>query len=59
MSITEVENLDLIEYLVYRRDATIYMLNQTEEGQEYLRNAWRIRDVAPEREKLRKKLGNN
>lgn len=59
MSITEVENLDLIEYLVYRRDATIYMLNQTEEGQEYLRNAWRIREVAPEREKLRKKLGNN
>ena len=26
----EIENLDYIEYLTYRKDAYIYMLNQTE-----------------------------
>ena len=53
MTIQEVEDLNLIDFLIYRRDSMIYMLNQTEDGQEYLRNAWRIKEVAPDRDKLR------
>ncbi len=53
----EVEELDFIDYLIYRRDAFIYKLNKTEKGQEYLDNAWRISQTKPERERLRDKFG--
>jgi hypothetical protein len=33
------------------------MLNQSEAGQEYLDNAWRMEQTAPDRSGLRKKLG--
>lgn len=57
MSIREVENLDLVAFLCYRRDARIYNLSQTEDGQTYLKNAWRIMQTAPDRKKLRQKYG--
>lgn len=56
MPISEVDNLDLVEYLCYLRDARIYRLSQTQDGQLYLKNAWRIKQVEPEREKLREKM---
>jgi hypothetical protein len=56
LSFLEVGALDYIEYLRWRRDAYIYRLNQTEEGQEYLKNAWRMEQTKPDREKLRAKL---
>jgi hypothetical protein len=31
-------------------------MNQTEKGQEYLDNAWRMEQTKPDREALRKKL---
>jgi hypothetical protein len=43
--------------LTYQRDAFITMLNQTENGQEYLRNAWRMEQTEPDREALRSKFG--
>lgn len=52
----EVEDLDFIDYLRYKRDAFIYSCNKTEKGQEYLDNAWRISQTKPERQKLRKKF---
>lgn len=58
ISIKDVEELDLIEFLCYRRDARIYQLSQTEDGQKYLDNAWRIKQTAPDRESLRKKYGD-
>lgn len=57
LSLLEVWNLDLLEYLTYRRDAFIHRLSQTEAGQEYLDNAWRMEQTEPDRVKLRKKLG--
>lgn len=57
LNILEVEELDYIDYLRYRRDAFIYSLNQTEKGQEYLDNAWRLEQVEPDREQLRNQFG--
>lgn len=53
----EVENLDYIDYLQYRRDAFIYRMSQTEKGQEYLDNAYRLEQTKPDREKLRENFG--
>ena len=57
VSVPEIENLDYIEYLVYRRDAFIYSLNQTESGREYLDNAYRIQLTEPDRKRLRDQFG--
>lgn len=57
LNMLEVEELDYIDYLRYRRDAFIYFMSKTEKGQEYLDNAWRLEQVDPERQKLRKQFG--
>lgn len=57
LNMLEIEELDYIDYLRYRRDSFIYFLNQTEKGQEYLDNAWRLEQVNPERQKLREQFG--
>ena len=57
MSLPEVRELNYIQYLIWRRDAFIHRMNQTEEGQEYLDNAWRMEQTEPDRAGLRKKLG--
>ena len=57
LSLIEVWELDYIQYLIWRRDAFIHMLSRTEAGQEYLDNAWRMEQTAPDRTGLRKKLG--
>ena len=57
ISILEVRALDYVEYLIFRRDAYIHKLSQTEAGQEYLDNAWRMEQTEPDRPGLRKKLG--
>lgn len=57
LTILEVDELDYIAYLQYRRDAFIYFLNQTENGQEYLDNAYRLEQTEPDREGLRKHFG--
>ncbi len=57
MSLPDVRELNYIQYLIWRRDAYIHRLNQTEEGQECLDNAWRMEQTKPDRLGLRKKLG--
>lgn len=57
LNILEVEELDYIDYLIYRRDAFIYRMSQTEEGEKYLNNAYRLEQTKPDRESLRKKFG--
>lgn len=57
LNILEVEELDYIDYLVYRRDAFIWRFSQTEKGSEYLDNAWRLEQTEPDRESLRKNFG--
>lgn len=52
----EVRELDYVQYLIWRRDAFISRLERTEDGREYLDNAWRMEQTEPDREALRKKL---
>lgn len=54
----EVEELDVVEYRFYLREAFIYNSSMTKEGIEYLKNAKRLEEVNPEREKLRERYGN-
>lgn len=56
LSLPQVEVLDYLTYLTWRRDAFIYRWSQTEKGREYLDNAWRMEQTKPDREALRKKL---
>lgn len=53
----QIHQLNYIEFLTYRRDAFIKKLNSTEEGREYLRNAWRMEQTEPDRAALRRKFG--
>jgi hypothetical protein len=52
----QVGELDYIQYLAWRRDAFIYRMNQTQDGQEYLDNAWRMEQTVPDRPALREKI---
>lgn len=51
-----LEEMDVFEYWLLLRDAIIYNYMQTEKGQEYLENCWRIEQTEPDRESLRKKI---
>jgi hypothetical protein len=53
----QVEELDYIEYLIYRRDAFIWRMSQSKEGTEYLDKAYRLEQTAPDRDRLREKFG--
>ena len=53
----QVEELDYIEYLIYRRDAFIWRMSQSKEGTEYLDKAYRLEQTSPDRERLREKFG--
>ena len=57
ISLPEVRAMDYVDYLILRRDAYIHKLSQTEAGQEYLDNAWRMEQTQPDRARLRKELG--
>ena len=57
MTILQVGDMDYIDYLRYRRDAFIHMMSQSEKGQEYLDNAYRLEQTTPDREALRDKFG--
>lgn len=48
--------LDYIKYLAWRRDAYIYALERTEDGQAYLDDAWRLEQTEPDRAALRRRL---
>lgn len=53
----EVDELDYIDYLIYRRDAFIWRMSQSKEGTEYLDKAYRLEQTEPDRESLREKFG--
>lgn len=57
ISLYDVEEMDYYEYLLIRRDAFISSLSQTEKGQEYLSNAYRLGLTEPDRDGLRKQFG--
>ncbi len=57
LNILQVEELDYLDYLCYRRDAFIYQMSQSEEGRKYLDDAWRLEQTKPDKDSLRKKFG--
>ena len=57
LNILDVLDLDLFDYLQYRRDAFVYELNKTEKGQEYLDNAYRLEQTKPDKKSLREHFG--
>lgn len=57
LNFNEIGELNFITFLEWRRDAYIHRLEQTEEGREYLRNAWRMTQTKPDRGALRRKVG--
>lgn len=57
LNFKQIGQLPYLEFLQYRRDAFINWLNQSEAGQEYLRNAWRMEQTKPDRAALRRKFG--
>lgn len=57
ISVLEVDHLDLIFYLQVRKDAFIRQMRSTDEGREYLANAWRLQQTEPDREASRREFG--
>lgn len=57
MAFPEVRKLEYIQFLTWRRDAFIWWLSRTEDGQKYLDNAWRLEQTQPDRAALRKQFG--
>ena len=57
LNFNQIGELNYVTFLEYRRDAFIQHYRQTETGQEYLDNAWRMDQTEPDRLKLRAKLG--
>jgi hypothetical protein len=57
LNFIQIKQLRYTEFLQYRRDAFIKRLNGTEEGREYLRNAWRMEQTEPDRAALRRRFG--
>lgn len=49
--------MDYIQYLLYRRDAVITKLSETEKGREYLQNAYRLEQTVPDKKSLRDQFG--
>ena len=57
LTMLEVQDLDYLDYLRYRHDAFIYDRSQSDKGQEYLKNAWRLTQTSPDKSKLRETFG--
>lgn len=57
MSFFDIQYLDIDDYMLLRRDAFIHLLSQTDEGNEYLENAWRLQQTEPDRKALREHFG--
>lgn len=57
LNVNEIEELEYIDYLQYKRDAFITRMNQTEEGREYLENAKTLAATKPDRASLRQLFG--
>lgn len=55
-SFAMIEKMTVTEYWLLLRDAVIYRHMQTEEGREYLENAWCLGQTEPDIQALRSKF---
>ena len=56
MSMSEVFELNIVQHKYFLREAFIYQMTQTEEGIQYLKNAYRLETTNPDRKGLRDKM---
>lgn len=52
----ELEDLEMFDYWRYLHDAIVWNCNQTEEGREYLENAYYYKQDKPDRDGLKELL---
>lgn len=57
LSLPEVLQMDVLDYLQLRRDAVIALLSKSEQGIAYLNDAWMREQTEPDRETLRRDFG--
>lgn len=57
ISIPQVLELNIIDYLTFLRDAVIYNNMQSDKGIEWLDNAWILEQDKPDRQGLRENFG--
>ena len=57
LNFKEIDDLNIVDFFLYRRDAFIYKMNQTEKGREYLNRAWCLTQTEPDRKSLREHFG--
>lgn len=57
ISLPEVYDLRITDYLILRRDAFIHAYRQSEVGREWLDNAWRMTQTTMDVESLREAFG--
>ena len=53
LNLFEVDDLDYVDYLTLRREAYIWALSKSEQGQKYLRDCWAYEQTEPDRSGLR------
>ena len=56
LNFIQVDELNVIEYWAYLRDAIIYNCSQTEKGQEYLEKCWIMEQTKPDKNSLRNRF---
>ena len=56
MSFAELQQARYLSYLLWKRDAFISRLEQSEKGKEYLKNAARMEQTQPDRAGLRRRI---
>lgn len=59
MALPDVCNLLLDDYMLLLRDAFIARKLQSEDGREYLDNAWRLEQTEPDMDGLRSTFGRH
>ena len=57
LSFNEIQELSYYDYLVFRRDAFIHTLNQSDRGRQYLNEAWIFGQTEQDRSTMRALFG--
>lgn len=57
LNIMQLDDLDIVEFALYLRDAYIIKCYQTKEGKEYLDKCYRIAQTEPDNKRLQEKFG--
>lgn len=57
LNFMQIDDLEVFDYYGYLHDAVVWNCNRTEEGREYLEEAYLHKQTEPDRENLRKFTG--